>query len=99
MRRECNMKGVSSSQRQLQKNFLKVLFLNGCWTAFVVMPVLVPYFRSRGLSLQEVYSVQALFAFVLIALDLPAGYVADLWGRKTCIVVACVFNGLAFTLL
>jgi MFS family permease len=87
------------NEKKLRANIPKVLMLNMTWMALIVLPVLVPFFRKYGLSLEDVFKLQAIYAFVLILLDLPMGYVADIWGRKTCLVVASMINILAMTRL
>lgn len=69
------------------------------WLSMVIIPVLVPLFESRGLSLAQVFYLQAFFAGVVVLFEVPSGYVADLWGRKNALVVGSVFHGLGFTWL
>ena len=69
------------------------------WMSLVVMQVMVPFFQSRGLSLSQVYQLQAYFALLIIVLDAPAGYIADLWGRKACIQIGAALNGIAYVIL
>lgn len=86
-------------KKKLESNIPKIFALNMSWMALIVLPVIVPYFRKYGLSLEQVFKLQAIYAFVLIMFDLPMGYVADVWGRKTCLIVASGVNVLAMTLL
>lgn len=65
----------------------------------VVMPVVVPFLRSHGLSMQDVFVLQAIFALATLTLELPSGYLADLIGRKHALVLACVAKGCAFSWL
>jgi MFS family permease len=65
----------------------------------VIMPVAVPFFQSKGLSMQEVFSLQALFALVVLLAEVPSGYVADIFGRKRTLIVGAAFCGLGHTLL
>jgi MFS family permease len=65
----------------------------------VIMPVAVPFFQSKGLSMQEVFSLQAVFALVVLVTEVPSGYVADLFGRKQTLVIGAVFCGIGHSLL
>lgn len=74
------------------------------WRAFfgmflIVVPVLVPYWRSLGLSMHEVLELQALFGFAVVLFEVPTGYVADLFGRKTSVVLGGCISGLCFSFL
>ena len=74
------------------------------WRAFfgmflVVVPLLVPYWRSLGLSMHEVLELQALFGLAVVIFEVPTGYVADLFGRKTSVVLGGFLSGLCFSCL
>ncbi len=65
----------------------------------VVVPVLVPYWRSLGLSMREVIELQAIFGLAVAIFEAPTGYVADIWGRKASVVLGGLISGLGFSLL
>jgi MFS family permease len=75
------------------------MLLNGSWMFLVVIPVVVPFYKSHGLSMQEIYWLQSIFALATVVLELPTGYAADLLGRKNSLVVASLFAGCGFTTL
>ena len=54
------------------------------------MPIAVPFFQSKGLSMQEVFSLQALFAVAVLAMEVPSGYLADRLGRKPTLIIGAV---------
>ena len=84
---------------QLPKNIGRTLLLSFFQSFLVIMPVVVPFFQSKGLSMQEVFALQALFGFVVMITEVPSGYVADLIGRKRTLVVGAAFVGLGHSLL
>lgn len=65
----------------------------------VLMPVIVPFFQSHGLSMQQIYFLITFFAGSVVILEVPSGYVSDLLGRKYTLVISGVFTGSAFTVL
>ena len=84
---------------QLSANVGRTLWL-GFFKAFlVIMPVAVPFFQSKGLSMQEVFSLQAMFAFVVMVTEAPSGYLADLIGRRRCLIIGCAVSGVGYSLL
>lgn len=83
----------------LRKNISKVFIFNSSWMFLIVLPVMVPYLRSKGLSMQEVFELQSIFSFFVLILELPSGYIADLIGRKYSLVVASFFHGLGFSIM
>ena len=73
--------------------------MNFTWMFMVIMPVVVPFFGELGLTPGEVFEVQAIFGLAIVLLEVPTGYVADLVGRKGCLVLAALMHGLAVTWL
>ena len=65
----------------------------------LLMPVMVPFIRAHGLTMTEVFELQTVYALGLVTLEVPSGYVADLIGRKRCLVLASICYGVAFTWL
>ena len=90
---------MADDSARLRANVGRTLWL-GFFKAFlVIMPVAVPFFQSKGLSMQEVFTLQALFAFVVMVTEAPSGYLADLIGRRRCLVLGTAFAGVGYSLL
>jgi len=84
---------------KLDRNVSRVLALSFFQTFMVVIPVVVPFMESKGLDMREILTLQALFAAVIVLLEVPSGYVADVLGRKSTLVVGSLFYGLGNSLL
>lgn len=80
-------------------NIPKIFIFNFFMMFMLTIPVIVPYWQELGLEMKEIYELQAIYGICLIVLDLPLGYFADLFGRKFCLILAGVFNVLAFQIL
>lgn len=65
----------------------------------VIVPVIVPFFMSKGLSLSEIFYLQAIFATTIVLLEAPSGYIADLFGRKRALLIGAVAHGAGYLLL
>jgi len=85
--------------KKLERNIPVLYLFSFFWLSLVIIPVIVPFFESKGLSLAEVYYLQAIFALVVVVCEVPSGYVADILGRKNALVAGSIFNGLGFTWL
>jgi MFS family permease len=74
----------------------------GCISNFfsmflVIVPILVPFWKSLGLSMREVLEIQAIFGLSMALFEVPTGYVADLWSRKASVCVGCFVAGCGFS--
>lgn len=87
------------TENRLTRNLRTTLTLAFFQVFLVIMPVAVPFFQSKGLSMQEVFSLQALFAFAVLVTEVPSGYVADLIGRRQTLIVGAIFAGCGNSLL
>lgn len=52
----------------------------------LVMPVIVLFYKSNGMSMQDIFTLQAVYSFTLMVLEIPTGYFADHAGRRTSIL-------------
>ena len=90
---------MNVSAHRWQRNVWLVLIMSSVRVFLVVMPVIVPFFQSKGLSMQDVFVLQALFMLMVLVLEVPSGYVADLFGRKGALVAGALFCGLGHSAL
>lgn len=79
--------------RKVEKN----IRLLEAYTVLVQMgfliPVLVPYYRDRmGLDFRDFLIGEACFAAVIVLLEVPTGWISDVWRRKHTLAAACLFD-------
>lgn len=86
-------------EQKLKRNIGVLYVFSFFWLAMVIIPVLVPFFESKGLTLAQVFYLQAIFAFFVVVFEVPSGYVADTMGRKNALVAGSLFHGIGFTWL
>ena len=85
--------------RKLAGNIAKLLTMVFFQVFLVIVPIAVPFFQSKGLSMAEVFELQAWFGFVVVLGEVPSGYVADLIGRKWTLVAGTLFVGIGHSVL
>src|SRR5580658_9586103 len=86
-------------EKRLRRNITKI-YIYGFFLNFLVMiPILVPYWQSLGLNLRDIFLLQGVFGAALMLFDAPAGYGADLIGRKKVLVIGSVITALGFQIL
>ncbi|HAC21931.1 MAG TPA: MFS transporter, partial [Porphyromonadaceae bacterium] len=48
----------------------------------LVMPVIVLFYEKNGLTLQDIFMLKSVYSIAAVALEIPSGYLADVWGKK-----------------
>ena len=86
-------------QERLQRNVYRTLLVGFFQVFLVIIPVAVPFFSSLGLSMGDVFVLQAWFGFVVLVTEVPSGYVADLLGRKNTLVVGVLLGAIGHSML
>ncbi len=74
----------------LQRNIRLLQLLKLLRSALFIMPIIVLFFESRGLSMTEVFLLQSIFAGGVVLLEVPTGYLGDILTRKQWLVVWAV---------
>lgn len=86
-------------REKLHRNIPAIYGLAFFHSFMVIVPVLVPFFMSKGLSLADIFYLQAIFATTIVILEAPSGYFADLFGRRSALLIGSIAHGLAYLCL
>lgn len=76
-----------------------IFLLNFAWSFLVIQAIMVPFYSSKGLSAQQIISIATIFSVTLLLLDVPTGYLADMFSRRAALIAAGLFKGLGGTVL
>ena len=80
-------------------NKQKIYLFSFFWMFLVVIPIAVPYFQSLGLSMSQIFQLQAIYGLAVAMLEVPTGYLGDLFSRKFSMIVGAFISGVGFTVL
>lgn len=75
----------------MQKNILALYLIKLSKWFSLVMPIIVLFYEDHGLGLQDVFILKSVYSVAAVALEIPSGYLADVWGRKKCLITGCLF--------
>ena len=75
----------------IYSNIWKLYVIKGLKWFMIVMPIVVLFFQENGLSLQEVMILQGMYSFMVAAMEIPSGYLADVFGRKNTLILGAIF--------
>jgi MFS family permease len=80
---------------------IRLLEANAAITGMMfVVPVLVPFYRDQmGLSFDDFLIGEAFFAATIVALDVPMGWLSDVWKRKHVLALGSLIEAFGHLLL
>lgn len=76
---------------KISHNFWKIYAYKFLGEFFLILPVLIPYYVATGLNSSQIFITQAAYAFFVLLLEVPSGYLADVIGRRKTLVLGGVF--------
>lgn len=56
----------------------------------LVMPIIVLFYEKNGLGLQDVFILKSVYSIAAVTLEIPSGYLADIWGKRNCLIMGCI---------
>jgi MFS family permease len=63
-------------------NIIKMYFFRFLRDFWLIMPMIIPFYRTFGLSATEILVIQSVFSLSLLAFEIPSGYFSDVMGRR-----------------
>ena len=64
----------------------------------LTMPILFLFYRENGLSTQDLFLLKAVYSLSIVMLEVPSGYLGDVWGRKASLLLGSILGFLGFAL-
>lgn len=52
----------------------------------LVMPIIVLFYEDNGLGMKEIFLLKSVYSIAMVAFEIPAGFLADSWGRKSILL-------------
>lgn len=62
----------------------------------MVMPVVVLFYQNNGLNMQQIFELKAIYSVAIVAMEVPSGWMADVWGRKKTLLAGAIFGSAGF---
>lgn len=80
----------------LSRNIPLLYVIKAAKWFMLYMPVIFLFYNENGFSTTELFGLHAVYSIVIAVLEVPSGYIADVWGRKNALVLGTLFGVLGF---
>lgn len=62
----------------------------------LIMPIIVLFYQDNGLGMKEVLLLQGIYSVAIVLLEIPSGYAADIWGRRSTLIFGSILGAAGF---
>jgi MFS family permease len=72
-----------------RRNIFITYILRICFHCLFPVSVITLFWKKHGLTLLDIFLLQAIFAIAIAILEIPTGYIGDQLGRKKTLLLSC----------
>ncbi len=62
----------------------------------MVMPVIVLFYQDNGMGMQDIFMLKAIYSVAIVTMEIPSGWMADIWGRKKTLILGSILGSAGF---
>lgn len=62
----------------------------------LTMPIVFLFYQEHGLGTQELFILKAVYSFAIVLMEIPSGYIGDIWGRKNSMIIGSILGTAGF---
>ncbi|MHC1704915.1 MAG: MFS transporter [Tenuifilaceae bacterium] len=84
-------------ENNYRHNLIRLYILKVSHWFMITMPIIVLFFTDNGLSMSQVFILQAIYSVSIVALEIPSGYFADVLGRRNSIIAGSIMGFIGFS--
>jgi MFS family permease len=72
---------------------VRLIYAHSIFTQMLfLLPVVVPYYHSIGLTFRDFLIGEAFFSVIVLVSEVPSGWVSDVWRRRTTLMCGALFG-------
>ena len=60
------------------------------------MPVIVLFYQDNEMGMHEIFVLKAIYSVAIVVMEIPSGWMADVWGRKKTLILGSVLGASGF---
>ena len=82
------------------KNVALLNYYNFLMGFLPVIAVIVPFYSNQiGLTFQEFLIGEAIFAAIVVGMEIPSGWISDIWKRKQALIIAAIIETIGMVMI
>ena len=81
---------------KVEKNIPKLVIIKISKWLMLYMPIIKAFYEANDLGDYELFLLHGIYSFIIAILEIPSGYIADVWGRKNALVAGMIFGTAGF---
>ena len=82
--------------QRTSRNILMLYLIKIAKWFMLFMPIIVLFYQDNGLQMRDVLTLQAIYSISIVLMEIPSGYLADIWGRKNTIILGSILGTLGY---
>jgi MFS family permease len=82
--------------RSISGNIPKLYLIKISKWFMLTMPIIVLFYQENGLNMQDVLTLKGIYSVAIVILEIPSGYIADVWGRKKSLILGSILGCVGF---
>lgn len=83
-------------QKSFQTNIAYLYIIKISKWLMLIMPIVALFYDNNNLTTFELFFLQAVYSISVVVLEIPSGYLADIFGRKKTLVLGSILGCLGF---
>ena len=60
------------------------------------MPIVVLFYQDNGMGMHEIFLLKAIYSVAIVIMEIPSGWMADVWGRKKTLILGSILGSAGF---
>ena len=84
--------------KKLPQNIFNLYLIKIAKWFNLVMPVVVIFYQDNGLNMQDIFLLKSIYSVAIVVMEIPSGYLADVWGRRKTLLLGGVLAATGFAM-
>ena len=82
--------------KSLKSNISKLYLIKIAKWFNMVMPIVVLFYQDNGMGMHEIFQLKAIYSIAIVVMEIPSGWMADVWGRKKTLILGSILGSAGF---